>query len=184
MPCSNVNSPTFIAEVSAFEPDLFISIRFGKIFKEAIIDIPKKGILNLHSAILPDYKGIFGTLHNLREDKTQYGCTLHYISNSGIDTGEIIDIAKLDTDKSRSLLWHVLQLYPQGAKMISQNIHLLKSQEKLPFKTQNKSQGTYYSVPTKAHFDELIDIGYTTFAFEDYIELLSQFISPQLKHLA
>lgn len=50
-----------------FNPDLFISIRFGKIFKDEIIQVPKFGLINLHSTILPDYRGIMGTLHAIKD---------------------------------------------------------------------------------------------------------------------
>ncbi|MEQ9414433.1 MAG: formyltransferase family protein, partial [Cyclobacteriaceae bacterium] len=50
-----------LGDISAFKPDLFISIRFGKLFKGKIISTPPLGIINLHSAILPNYKGVLGT---------------------------------------------------------------------------------------------------------------------------
>ncbi len=179
--CTNVNSVAFIEEVSAFEPDLFISIRFAKIFKEEIIKVPKKGILNLHSAILPDYKGIMGTLHNLKDNRKKYGCTLHYISSSGIDTGEIIAIAKINIQKEKSLLWHIVNLYPLGAKMILDSIQKLKHIDKLPFKSQNRSVGNYFSVPTESDLEQLKALGFKTFDEADYIELLKKYIAQNLE---
>ena len=116
--CGNVNSIAFINEMKAFNPDVFISIRFGKIFKDDIIQIPINGLINLHSAILPDYRGILGTLHAIKEKNSTIGCTLHTIPNSGIDTGEIIEIAKRDVNLSKSLFWNIIQLYPLGVEMI------------------------------------------------------------------
>ena len=173
--CANVNNPVFIEEVAAFEPDLFISIRFAKIFKDEIIKVPKKGILNLHSAILPDYRGIMGTLHNLKDDKKKYGCTLHYISSSGIDTGEIIAIAKADIQKEKSLLWHVINLYPLGAKLILDSIQKLKSIDKLPFQKQDMTAGNYFSVPKEADFTKLKTLGFKTFDKKEYLELVKKF---------
>lgn len=173
--CTNVNSSAFIEEVRAFEPDLFISIRFAKIFKDEIIKLPKKGILNLHSAILPDYRGIMGTLHNLKDNKKEYGCTLHYISSSGIDTGEIITIAKADVQKEKSLFWHIVNLYPLGAKLIVDNIQKLETVDKLPFTTQNLSDGDYFSVPTEADFKQLKALGFEIFSLMDYMEILGKY---------
>ena len=178
--CPNVNSAALIEEVSAFKPDLFISIRFAKIFKEEIIKVPKKGILNLHSAILPDYKGIMGTLHNLKDDRKEYGCTLHYISSSGIDTGEIVAIAKANIQKEKSLLWHIVNLYPFGVKLILDSIQKLKYIDKLPFKEQNRLKGNYFSVPTEDDFTKLKTLEFKTFDEADYIELLRKFITEDL----
>ncbi len=178
--CLNPNKPAFIEEVTAFEPDLFISIRFAKIFREEIIKVPKKGILNLHSAILPDYRGIMGTLHNLKDNKKEYGCTLHYISSRGIDTGEIINIARKKIDRSKSLLWHVVTLYPLGARMILDSIRKLEQVQQLPIKKQNSTEGNYFSVPTEEDFKQLKALGFTTFNKEEYVDLLKEFISPAL----
>lgn len=178
--CTNVNSPEFIAEVSAFEPDLFLSIRFGKIFKDGIIGVPKKGILNLHSAILPDYRGIMGTLHNLKEEKPQYGCTLHYIDQGTIDTGQIIDIARLNVDKKRSLLWHVIKLYPVGAQLLLQSIEQLKTTERLPSTEQDMTEGSYFSLPTEHDFEILNTCGIKSFDLKDYAELINEYISPEI----
>jgi len=178
--CTNPNKSEFIEAVRAFEPDLFISIRFAKIFREEIIKVPKKGILNLHSAILPDYRGIFGTLHNLKDNKALYGCTLHYISSRGIDTGEIISIVRKPIDKKKSLLWHVLTLYPLGARLILESIQKLATFDRLPCLLQDNSAGSYFSVPTAAHFEQLKALGFTIFDAVDYQELLEQFISSDV----
>ena len=130
-------------------------------------------MLNLHSAILPDYRGIMGTLHNLKENKNKYGCTLHYISNRGIDTGEIIAIAKRDIIKEKSLLWHIVQLYPIGCQLISDSLEELKMSNRLPTIKQNMEEGNYFSVPTKSDFASLKANGIKSFNAEDYIEILT-----------
>lgn len=178
--CSNVNSPKFIEEVRAFEPDLFISIRFGKIFKDEIIRIPKKGILNLHSAILPDFRGILGTLHTLKAARKEVGCTLHYISDSGIDTGEIIDIARLAVRPDKSLFWHVVQLYPLGCAMIKKQLQVLMQQEKTILQKQNLQEGNYFSVPQTSDFEQMTALGFKTISKTDYLETLQQWISEEL----
>lgn len=182
--CANVNSPTFIEQVKAFEPDLFLSIRFGKIFKDEIIAVPKKGILNLHSAILPDYRGIMGTLHNLKDkNKTQYGCTLHYIDSAGIDTGQIIAITKRDIQKERSLLWHIVQLYPMGCKLILEAIQKLVTTQRLACTIQDANSGDYFSLPTATDFKLLNENKIESFNANDYKEILSKYISPDLSNL-
>ena len=47
------------------QPDLIISIRFGCIFKEAELSMSKYGIINLHSGIIPNYRGIMSSFHAL-----------------------------------------------------------------------------------------------------------------------
>ena len=46
-----------INTIAAFEPDLFIVAAYGKIIPKTILDIPKKGGLNIHPSLLPKYRG-------------------------------------------------------------------------------------------------------------------------------
>lgn len=178
--CSNVNSIAFQNEIKNFSPDLFISIRFGKIFKEEIINIPKLGILNLHSGILPDYRGIMGTLHSIKEGNKKIGCTLHTIPNSGIDTGEIIEIATLEVSLKKSLFWHIIQLYPLGANLIVKALENLEQNIAFKSQEQNLAIGSYFSVPTKSDFDEIKNLGMEIISDKEYVEVLEEFVLNDL----
>ncbi|MCB0685586.1 MAG: hypothetical protein KDC53_03645 [Saprospiraceae bacterium] len=179
--CKNVNSDEFITAVRKLKPDLFISIRFGKIFHDEIIKVPGHGILNLHSGILPDYRGILGTLHALREGRKEIGCTLHYINNSSIDTGEIINIIKMPVVIGRSLFWHVNQLYPAGCAAIIRIINQLNQGMEIPTVIQDLKVGNYYSLPDESHFAELMDMGHDVINEKDYSSFITQHISSLIR---
>ena len=174
--CNNVNAPSFVQEVKVFEPDLFISIRFGKIFKNEIIQVPKVGLINLHSAILPDYRGIMGTLHALKDNNKEIGCTLHTIPNSGIDTGEIINISRIKTMPNRSVFWHIASLYLPGSQIVMDTLNSLESQVPLISEKQDLKAGSYYSLPTQADFEQVKNRGYTIFTPQDYIDILLAYV--------
>lgn len=178
--CTNVNSSEFINEMKIFGADLFIAIRFGKIFKDELIQLPKKGIINLHSAILPAYRGIMGTLHAIKAKNTTIGCTLHTIPNSGIDTGEIIEIATLKVNPTRSLFWHIIQLYPLGAKLIVKTIKNITENTPLITRKQQLKEGNYFSVPTSNDFDQLKRLGMETISINDYQTIVKSFILNEL----
>ena len=82
------------------------------------------------------------------------GC-LALIPDSKIDTGEIVDISKMDVVSSKSLFWHTIQLYPLGCKMIIDGLRKLETENKLPCVIQNMEHGNYFSVPTSEDFQEL-----------------------------
>lgn len=78
--------------------DLIISIRFGQIFKQEIIGVPKFGIINFHSGILPEFQGIMASFWSMLHGYKKIGGTLHLISDATIDTGDIIEISYLDVN--------------------------------------------------------------------------------------
>ena len=74
---NHINSSEIIEDLSALSPDLIVSIRYGGILKDRVISIPPKGVINLHSGILPKYKGVMATFWALKLMNLKLG--LHYI---------------------------------------------------------------------------------------------------------
>ena len=67
--------------------DLFVSIRFGKILHAEVFGMPHLGVLNLHSGLLPQYRGVLATFRALLNGDVEIGCTFHWIDSPGIDIG-------------------------------------------------------------------------------------------------
>lgn len=70
------------------KPDYIICVHFPYIFPKELLEIPKRGVINLHPAYLPYNRGWHTSTWAIWE-KTPYGATLHFI-DEGIDTGDII----------------------------------------------------------------------------------------------
>lgn len=61
-----LDTPGLLEEVQAFAPDVMVFIRFGKIFKGPWITLARHGILNLHSGLLPEYRGVLAMTQTLQ----------------------------------------------------------------------------------------------------------------------
>lgn len=75
--------------IKEYNPDLIVVVAYGMIIPKNIIDIPKFGIINVHSSLLPKYRGaapIHAAIIN-GDDKT--GVSIMYISE-GLDEGDVI----------------------------------------------------------------------------------------------
>lgn len=171
----DINQGEGLAYVRHFHPDAIVSIRFGQIFKPPVIAIPRFGILNLHSGILPEYRGILATFWAMLNDETQVGCTLHYVADGTIDTGNIIGIHKIPVDKQRSLLWHIASLYEGGAAMTSDAIAALNSNSPPQGRPQNDLRSRYFSFPEREDAGAFLAKGYCLHSPEDYAELLQRY---------
>lgn len=146
----NVNSEQALQNFRDFAPDLVISVRFGQIFKQPLIDIPKHGVLNLHSGILPQYRGILASFWAILHNEENIGTTLHYISNSGIDNGAIIAISKNKVDRSRTLLQSIFELYDAGCANLISAIKKIERNEKIETTYQEKLENSsYFSYPNE-----------------------------------
>lgn len=76
-------------KIREINPDLIVVVAYGKIIPKEIIDIPKYGIINVHSSLLPKYRGA-SPIHSaiLNGDK-ETGVSIMYIEEE-LDAGDVI----------------------------------------------------------------------------------------------
>lgn len=140
------NSVAGIATLRRRRPDLILCIRYRRILRDDAIAVPRHGVLNLHSGILPEYRGVMATFWAMLNDEAEIGATLHRIVDAGIDTGPVIDICRRDTRKQRSYLSNVLGLYAEGCDMMASAVQSLAAGQSLPTESQHGA-GQYFRAP-------------------------------------
>ena len=57
----DINSKTAINRIKTYKSDLLILAGYSQILKNPIINLPKKGTINLHGGPLPKYRGASGS---------------------------------------------------------------------------------------------------------------------------
>ncbi len=75
--------------VKKLNPDLIVVVAYGKILPQELIDIPKKGIINVHSSLLPKYRGAAPIHAAIINGETESGVTIMDIVEE-LDAGDII----------------------------------------------------------------------------------------------
>jgi methionyl-tRNA formyltransferase len=71
------------------QPDAMIVVGYGQIIPQAIIDIPRHGIINVHASLLPKYRGAAPMQWAIANGETRTGVTTMRI-DSGLDTGDML----------------------------------------------------------------------------------------------
>lgn len=143
----NVNATGFLDTLRTERPDLVISIACPQIVKKRLLEIPRLGCINVHSALLPKYRGRFPSFWVLANGETETGVTVHYM-NERLDDGAILVQKKVPIARSDTLHTLILKSkvdYAAGA--------LLEAVDKLAagdFSTMpnDAAAATYYSFPT------------------------------------
>ncbi|MFT4634883.1 MAG: methionyl-tRNA formyltransferase [Arenicella sp.] len=159
---NQVNTVGF-QQFCATKPDLVVSIRYMTILKEAVINTPRLGIMNLHSGPLPSYQGVMATFWGLLNKESQIGTTLHFIEDNEVDTGSIILSATSKANYQRSYLWNVLNIYRRGCDNIIEAVTRLSAGERLMSKSQSGT-AHYYGFPSA---DIVRDCGFRLFHQSD-----------------
>ena len=162
IPLNEINSNDGIEKLQSSDPDLIVSIRYGTIIQSAVIAIPRFGILNLHSGILPQYRGVMATFWAMLNSDKHVGCTLHYIIDGTIDTGPIVSIYQKKRNAKTDYFTNVISLYPSGCELIIKAVKIIESGESLEQKSV-KGESHYYTFPKGQEISRFKQKGYALF---------------------
>jgi len=88
----------FIEKLKEYNPDLFLVIAFKKLPK-VIWELPANGTVNLHTSLLPEYRGAAPINWVLINGENKTGVTTFFI-NEKIDQGDIILQKEINLDKN------------------------------------------------------------------------------------
>ncbi|MFB6273248.1 MAG: methionyl-tRNA formyltransferase, partial [Salinibacter sp.] len=69
--------------------DLVVSIACPQIVREDLLTCPPEGVVNIHGALLPKYRGKLPSFWVLANGEEKTGVTVHYM-NEDLDDGPII----------------------------------------------------------------------------------------------
>lgn len=127
--------------------DLGFSVLHGKIFRQKHIQIFKYGLINLHPAPLPEYRGCNSYAHAIMNGDKTYRVTMHYI-DEGIDTGDVIADRSLQIgldDTGRDLyLKAQMSARDLFKSLLDRIIQVAKNGNKVYAKRQDESNARYY----------------------------------------
>ena len=83
----------FIQEIRQLAPDLIIVAAYGQILSQSLLDVPRFGCLNIHTSLLPKYRGAAPIQWAILNGDAETGVTLMRM-NAGLDTGDIVSEAR------------------------------------------------------------------------------------------
>lgn len=178
-PCEKLphpNAPESLERMRRFAPDLVVSIRYGRRLRDPFLAIPPLGVLNLHSGLLPQYRGILATLRALIGGARTIGPTLHWITDGTIDMGPVVATAEVPVRPGLSLLDHILSVYPPGIELLKDALRRLARGEPVPATPQDPNEGSYFSFPGSAELAALAEKGFPLYDPASYVELLRNWV--------
>jgi len=88
---------SFISLLQNSEWDVFIVVSYGKIIPQSIIDIPRKGILNVHPSLLPKLRGPSPIRTAILKDMKETGVSVMLLDEQ-MDHGPILAQAKIEIE--------------------------------------------------------------------------------------
>jgi methionyl-tRNA formyltransferase len=144
------NAQKILYELREAQADVFVVVAYGQILSPEILSIPKRGCINVHGSILPQYRGAAPIQWSVYNGEQKVGVTT-MLMNEGMDTGDIL----LKSVKSIGLLDNCQQITEE----IAQNGAdlLLKTLQKLEIgdiiaTAQDPTEATYAPLIQKSDY--------------------------------
>ena len=156
--------------VNDLHPDLILTLAYGQIVPQGLLDIPTFGAINLHGSLLPKYRGAAPIQYALLNNDKVTGMTLMRMTKE-MDAGEMYakkEIAIDEEDNSTSLFIKMGDLALELAKE-SLPLFLEGKLEGIP---QDESQVTF--APSIKPEEEKIDLNKTKEQIFGQIRALSE----------
>jgi len=141
-----INEKQSVDRIKAFEPDLLVSILGNQIFKKPILELAPKGCINLHTALLPKYRGLMPTFWVLKNNEKKTGVSVFFV-DKGIDSGPIIvqEEVEIGNRTQEELILHTKKI---GMDAIAKSIDLIHKED-VQLIVNDISQKTYFTFPTR-----------------------------------
>jgi methionyl-tRNA formyltransferase len=143
----SINAINVLNDIKQLNPDIVFSIACPQIFGKALISIPSKGCLNIHSSLLPEYRGLNANFWVLTKGEKTTGVTIHYV-NPGIDDGDILLQEKIKINDTWSLNDLYLRVIAKGSSMVAKCLKLIY-EDNVTTQKNDLSKGSYFTFPAR-----------------------------------
>jgi methionyl-tRNA formyltransferase len=106
-----------VEQLKQLNPDAMVVVGYGQIIPQSIIDIPKRGIINVHASLLPKYRGAAPIQWAVANGETSTGVTIMRI-DAGLDTGDMLAKWETEIGSEENALELGIRLSDAGAKLL------------------------------------------------------------------
>jgi methionyl-tRNA formyltransferase len=141
----DINAQEFLERLRDTNVDVIVSVSCPQIFKTALIELPARGCLNVHGALLPQYRGVMPSFWMLANGERQAGVSVYFV-NEAIDAGDLCGQRSFEIEPDDTLDQFLRRSKRIAAELL---IDVLRRLEEgtLSRTPLDLSQGSYYSWP-------------------------------------
>ncbi|MDP3218326.1 MAG: formyltransferase family protein [Deltaproteobacteria bacterium] len=84
-----INDPAALAHLRSLRPDVLFSLAAPQRFRAELLGLAPRGCFNIHSALLPRYRGINAIFWAMLHDEPETGFSIHRM-DADLDTGPVV----------------------------------------------------------------------------------------------
>ena len=108
---------TALAQIQELAPELIVVAAYGRILPDDILAAPPRGCINVHSSLLPKYRGAAPINWAVLNGDSETGVTIMHMAHD-LDAGDIIDQAATPIDPDETVVSLHDRLAQMGAELL------------------------------------------------------------------
>jgi len=142
----NFRQDETVEQLRALQPDVVAVVAYGRILPQRVLDIAPKGFINIHTSLLPQYRGSAPYQWAVLDGLAETGVSAMYLCRE-MDAGDIINVAKTPIGPNETAGELLDRLAVLGGELLSKTLHEIE-------------QGTAVGTPqdaTKVTFAPMLD---------------------------
>lgn len=109
--------PPLAAKLAELRPDLALVASFPRLFPAEMLRLPRLGVLNVHTAALPRWRGTHPVNWALIHGDREVGVTVHFM-DEGMDSGDIVAQERVTVGIEDDVNTLVEKLTAKGAELL------------------------------------------------------------------
>ena len=115
-----------VEHIRALSPDLIVVAAYGKLLPETVLQIPPYGCINVHSSLLPAYRGAAPINWAIFHGETRTGVTIMHMAKE-LDAGDIILQRETDIDPQEDAQALTARLAELGAAALTDAVRAIEA---------------------------------------------------------
>jgi methionyl-tRNA formyltransferase len=152
----NLNRAEYNEYIESLSPDILVSIAATQKMDSQLLDVPSEGCINIHSSLLPEYRGVSPSFWTLLNDETETGITVHYMEEE-IDAGDIIRQRVININDDDTLHSLNKRIAEQGSTLLVEALNDIQAESVNVRPMPEK--GSYYSIPERDDVRRFLEDG-------------------------
>ncbi|MEB3206475.1 MAG: methionyl-tRNA formyltransferase [Vampirovibrionales bacterium] len=116
----------FLNQLDALKADFFVTIAFGQILPQRLLDMPRLGTVNVHASLLPKLRGANPIQWAILNGLSETGLTT-MLTDAGVDTGAMLLKTTVSIDPSENAQMLAERLATLGGPLLLQTLSGLEN---------------------------------------------------------
>ncbi len=139
---------SFTELLRSLRPDVLVVVAYGRILPEGALSVPTYGAVNVHSSLLPKYRGSAPVQWAVLNGDTETGVSTMYLAPE-MDTGDVIFTEKTEIGEFETSGELFDRLMVMGAELLHQTLCAIENGT-APRTKQDESKASYVTMLDKS----------------------------------